>query len=149
MNKYAKKRSALLQQRRSSATEQRHPMLIFALLSKTDIRETKYDSTGAWHQDLTENVGPIALVPFNLPLNGQTKQFENVCTGPGDFLLFHQEEACTIEEGEKNKLEATLRKIKAAHRFLKIYATKEAAKMMPKKLHWKKLEEPSQIFKEI
>ncbi len=149
MNRYAKKRSALLQQRRNSAAEQRHPMLVFALLGKTDIRETEYDSTGAWHQDLIESVGPIALVPFNLPLNGQSKQFENVCTGPGDFLLFHQEEQYVLEEEEKIKLEALLKKIKAAHRFLKIYATKEAAEIMPRKLNWKKIEEPSNIFQEI
>lgn len=149
MNNYARKRAEVLRNRRNSQLEQRHPMLVFVFLSKTNVRETKYDSAGPWHEELKDNVGPIALVPFNLPLNGQTKQFENVCTGPGDFLLFHQEEPYVLEEEEKIRLETSLRKIKAAHRFLKIYATKEAAQIMPTKINWKELEEPSQIFKEI
>jgi hypothetical protein len=149
MKSYERQRRALLKRRSWNTVEERHPMLVFALLGQDDVRETQYDSTGPWHQALMASVGPIALVPFNLPLNGQSKQFENVCTGPGDFLLFHQEEPCVLEEEEKIKLEATLHKIKAAHRFLKIYATEGAAKMMPKNINWKKIQEPCKIFQEI
>jgi hypothetical protein len=130
----------------------RHPMLVLCLLEERDVRRTQFDSTAGFHRFLQKEVGAIALASFNLPLNGRGGQFENVCKGPADILLFHREnngDDTQVIKVEAERLSSLLPKIKAANYFIKIYATPEAAQFMPKNIHVNRINSITDITKKI
>jgi len=148
-SKYEERRRFKSKQQEQS---DRHPMLVLCLLEERDIRTTEFDSTANFHQFLQAEVGAIALVSFNLPLNGRGGQFENVCKGPADILLFHREnngDDTQVIKEETERLSSLLPKIKAANYFIKIYATPEAAQFMPKNIHFNRINSITEITQKV
>ncbi|NCB20574.1 MAG: hypothetical protein EOM88_01445 [Clostridia bacterium] len=115
-------------------TEEVAPILVFCLFDSLDVRLSKYNSCDSFHQELKDSVGKIGLIPFNVPLNGRSVEFERLLKNESNYLLLHGETDFSIDEAKIKAFLSLIKYIRTQNRSLKIYATPVVEKILKGKI---------------
>lgn len=112
--------------RKSQKEAVKNPTMTLLLLEEGGICNSDYDSAGPFHKNLGQEVGPISLLSFGLPLNGRGDQFSRL-SKEANYLLVHKECGDCLDKKTRLEVRERIENIKKMHPSIKVFATQEAA----------------------
>lgn len=122
------------------------PILLFCLFDEIDVRQTIFDSANTFHKHLMAGVGKIALISYNMPLNGRELEFRRILSD-SKFLILHSDDELLITKKDLNHLIEIIKYGRKQSTCLKIFSTPKVARVMEGHFNFIKIDKVCEIVK--